>query len=155
MTEVTGRYNTAKIYSDTLEASAEGQIRTMCDQPFTVGSKIRIMPDVHAGKGCTIGTTMTIGDKVVPNLVGVDIGCGMETAKLKTKRPELPKLDSFIRQNIPSGMSVREKPHEGSILTSFDALKRSIPDAPRKASARWAEEITLSSLTATGTMCIW
>ncbi len=111
MIEVTGAYNTAKIYTDTLESSAKEQIRTLCDQPFAADSKIRIMPDVHAGKGCTIGTTMTIGDKVVPNLVGVDIGCGMETIKLKIKRLELQKLDSFIRQNIPSGREIREKPH--------------------------------------------
>lgn len=123
MTEVTGRYNTARIYTDTLEAAAEGQIRALCDQPFAAGSKIRIMPDVHAGKGCTIGTTMTIGDKVVPNLVGVDIGCGMETVKLKTKRPELPKLDSFIRQNIPCGMAIRERPHRSHGRIDIDALR--------------------------------
>lgn len=123
MIEVSGKYNTAKVYTDILEASAEGQIHAMCDQPFTAEAKIRIMPDVHAGKGCTIGTTMTIGDKVVPNLVGVDIGCGMETVKLKTKRPELPKLDSFIRQNIPSGMSVREKPHRSHGRIDLDGLR--------------------------------
>ncbi|MCI8332321.1 MAG: RtcB family protein [Clostridiales bacterium] len=123
MIEIKGTYNTAKIYTDTLEGSAEGQILTMCNQPFTKDSKIRIMPDVHAGKGCTIGTTMTIGDKVVPNLVGVDIGCGMETVKLKTKRPELPKLDSFIRQNIPSGMSVRESPHRSHGRIDLDELR--------------------------------
>ncbi len=111
MIEIEGTYSTAKIYTDTLASSAAGQIRTMCDQPFTAGSKIRIMPDVHAGKGCTIGTTMTIGDKVVPSLVGVDIGCGMETVKLKAKRLELPKLDNFIRQNIPCGRDIREKVH--------------------------------------------
>ena len=111
MIEITGTYNTAKVYTDTLEASAGEQIRILCDQPFAAGSKIRIMPDVHAGKGCTIGTTMTIGSKVVPNLVGADIGCGMETIKLKAKRLELPKLDSFIRQNIPCGREIREKPH--------------------------------------------
>jgi len=123
MIEIKGIYSTAKIYTDTLEGSAEGQILTMCNQPFTENSKIRIMPDVHTGKGCTIGTTMTIGDKVVPNLVGVDIGCGMETVKLKTKRAELPKLDSFIRQNIPSGMSVREKPHRSHGRIDIDELR--------------------------------
>ena len=99
MIEIEGTYNIAKIFTDTLASSAAGQIRQMCDQPFTAGSKIRIMPDVHAGKGCTIGTTMTISDKIVPGLVGVDIGCGMETVKLKAIRLELPRLDSFIRQN--------------------------------------------------------
>lgn len=113
MIEITGTYNTAKAYTNSLEDSAKGQIQILCNQLFVVGSKIRIMPDVHAGKGCTIGTTMTIGDKVVPNLVGVDIGCGMETVRLKEKRVELPKLDSFIRQNIPCGREVRERPHRG------------------------------------------
>ena len=69
------------------------------------------MPDVHAGKGCTIGTTMTITDKIVPNIVGVDIGCGMLTVKLKEKRINLPELDSFIRQTIPYGREVRERSH--------------------------------------------
>ena len=111
MIEIQGTYTTAKIYTDELEPSAEGQIKAMCEQSFTQGSKIRVMPDVHAGKGCTIGTTMTIGEYVVPNLVGVDIGCGMLTVQLKEKRIELPKLDSFIYQNIPHGRDVRERPH--------------------------------------------
>ena len=98
MIEIKGLYNTAKVYTDDLELSAESQIRAMCDQPFCVGSRIRIMPDVHAGKGCTIGTTMTITDMVVPNIVGVDIGCGMEVVKLKEKRVDLPALDSFIKK---------------------------------------------------------
>lgn len=111
MIEIKGQYGTAKIFTDTLEASAEGLIRTFCNQPYSAESKIRIMPDVHAGKGCTIGTTMTVKDKIVPNIVGVDIGCGMLTVKLKEKRVDLPKLDSFIRQNIPYGREVRERSH--------------------------------------------
>ena len=75
------------------------------------GQQIRIMPDVHAGAGCTIGTTMTITDKAVPNLVGVDIGCGMETVRLKEKYIEPQKLDKLIRAKIPSGFSIRSKPH--------------------------------------------
>jgi RNA-splicing ligase RtcB len=112
MIEIKGIYNTAIIYADTIESAAEGQIRKLVDQSFTAGSKIRIMPDVHAGAGCTIGTTMTITDKVVPNLVGVDIGCGMETIKLTNKRVDLPKLDSFIHKNIPAGMEVRSNNHK-------------------------------------------
>ena len=111
MIEIKGQYGTAKIFTDTLEASAEGLIRTFCNQPYSAESKIRIMPDVHAGKGCTIGTTMTVKDKIVPNIVGVDIGCGMLTVKLKEKRVDLPKLDSFIRQIIPYGREVRERSH--------------------------------------------
>lgn len=111
MIEITGKYNTALVYTDNLEPSAAGQIKAFCDMEYSCGSKIRIMPDVHAGKGCTIGTTMTVTDKIVPNIVGVDIGCGMLTVKLKEKRLELPKLDSFIRQNIPFGRNVRERAH--------------------------------------------
>ena len=111
MIEINGQYNTAKIFTDNLEPSAEGLIKAFCDQEHSAGSKIRIMPDVHAGKGCTIGTTMTITDKIVPNIVGVDIGCGMLTVKLKEKRINLPELDSFIRQTIPYGREVRERSH--------------------------------------------
>lgn len=106
-----GKYNTAKIFTDKVDDAAISQIITLCNQPMAKDSIIRIMPDVHAGAGCTIGTTMTITDKVVPNLVGVDIGCGMETVKLKETHIELQKLDKFIHQNIPSGFDVRKKPH--------------------------------------------
>ncbi|MBO5226838.1 MAG: RtcB family protein [Ruminococcus sp.] len=123
MIEITGKYNKAIIYADELEISAEGQIRKLLDQSFTVGSKIRIMPDVHAGAGCTIGTTMTIADKAVPNLVGVDIGCGMETIKLTNKRIDLPKLDSFIHKNIPAGMEVRSAPHKYIENTELELLR--------------------------------
>ena len=108
---VRGKYNEAKIYTDSVEPTAESQIKTLCDQAYMAGSRVRIMPDVHAGKGCTIGTTLTIGDYVVANLVGVDIGCGMLTVQLTEKRLDLPKLDSFIRENIPAGRMVRERPH--------------------------------------------
>lgn len=111
MIKVNGQYNTAVVYTDTLEASAEGLIKAFCDQPNSADSIIRIMPDVHAGKGCTIGTTMTIADTIVPNIVGVDIGCGMLTVKLKEKRINLPELDSFIKQSIPYGREVRERSH--------------------------------------------
>lgn len=123
MLEITGTYNKAKVFTDELDPSAEGQIRALCSQPFAGGSKIRIMPDVHAGKGCTIGTTMTIGKQVVPNLVGVDIGCGMETVQIKAKRLELPKLDSFIRQNIPSGREIRQQPHRSHENIDLSALR--------------------------------
>lgn len=108
---VTGKYNTAKVFTDVVEEEALTQIKTLCDQPFTQGAQIRIMPDVHAGAGCTIGTTMTISDTVVPNLVGVDIGCGMEVLKVKNKFIEVQKLDKLIRAAIPAGFSVRAKAH--------------------------------------------
>ena len=82
---IKGKYNTAKIFTDVIESVAIEQIQAMCDFAAFKGLKIRIMPDVHAGAGCTIGTTMTIKDKIAPNMVGVDIGCGMELALLKQK----------------------------------------------------------------------
>ncbi|MCL2812056.1 MAG: RtcB family protein [Clostridia bacterium] len=111
MIEIDGKYNTALVFTDELEEAARAQIQALCSQAFCEGSKIRIMPDVHAGAGCTIGTTMTIGDKVCPNLVGVDIGCGMETVRLAARRLELARLDKVIRERIPSGFSVRDTPH--------------------------------------------
>ncbi|WP_295076567.1 RtcB family protein [Ruminococcus sp.] len=111
MIELNGKYNTAKVFTDVIEQDAITQIIAFCSQPMSAGAQIRIMPDVHAGAGCTIGTTMTITDKVIPNLVGVDIGCGMETVRLKEKHIELQKLDKLIYEKIPSGFSIREKSH--------------------------------------------
>lgn len=122
MITIPGIYAAAKVYTDVIEPSAEGQIRALCDQQFAAGSKIRIMPDVHTGKGCTIGTTMTVGDFVVPNLVGVDIGCGMDVVRLSEKRINLPELDSFIRKNIPHGRDVRERPHRSHGRIDIDEL---------------------------------
>lgn len=110
--EIKGIYNVAKIFTNELEEVAEKQIKLLCDQEFVKNSKIRIMPDVHAGAGCTIGTTMTIGNKIVPNLVGVDIGCGMETIEITNKHIELQKLDKLIYEKIPSGYNIRENPHK-------------------------------------------
>jgi len=112
MLKLQGKYNTAKVFTDNVEPSAMGQIIELCNQEFAKDSVIRIMPDVHSGAGCTIGTTMTLTDKVVPNLVGVDIGCGVRVVRLKEKKVELPKLDSVIRKCIPSGFSIREKEHK-------------------------------------------
>lgn len=111
MLELNGKFNSAKVYTDIIDSSAVAQIIELCNQPMSAGSQIRIMPDVHAGAGCTIGTTMNITDKVVPNLVGVDIGCGMETVKLKEKHIELQKLDKLIYAKIPSGFDIRDKAH--------------------------------------------
>ncbi len=123
---IEGKYNTAKVFTDIIEEGAASQIQTLCNQEFVKGSKIRIMPDVHAGVGCTIGTTMIIKDKVVPNLVGVDIGCGMETILIKNKQLDLQKLDELIYQRIPSGFSIRRTPHhynEKIDLTKLRCLK--------------------------------
>lgn len=107
MFEIKGKVNTAVCYATVVEETAIEQIRRMCDYEFTKGSRIRIMPDVHAGKGCTIGTTMTIVDKAVPNIVGVDIGCGMYTVALGMDDIDFAKLDEAAHY-IPSGMHIWE-----------------------------------------------
>lgn len=122
MLEIEGKYNIAKVYTNILEDGAASQIEILCNQVFVKQSKIRIMPDVHAGAGCTIGTTMTITDKVVPNLVGVDIGCGMETIRISNKRLELQKLDRLIYKHIPSGFGIRKKPHPYNELIDLTKL---------------------------------
>lgn len=111
MIELQGKYNTAKIFTDVVDEASIAQVIELCNQEFAAGSRIRMMPDIHAGAGCTVGTTMTVSDRIVPNLVGVDIGCGMYTLKLKEKNIELQKLDKVIREKIPSGFGVRSKPH--------------------------------------------
>lgn len=112
MKEVNGKYNSALVFTDNVEQKALDQIELLCSQEFVQGNKIRIMPDVHSGAGCTIGTTMTITDKIIPNLVGVDIGCGMETIKIKDKHIEVQKLDKLIYEKIPSGFNIRDKAHK-------------------------------------------
>lgn len=117
MIEVNGKYNTAKVFTGELEESARVQIERLCNQSYSAGSKIRMMPDVHAGAGCTIGTTMTISDKICPNLVGVDIGCGMETLVIKADSSVSEKfdpatLDKIIRKNIPFGREIRKREHK-------------------------------------------
>lgn len=111
MIELSGKYSSAKVFTDVIEPDAISQIITLCSQELSKDSKIRIMPDVHSGTGCTIGTTVTITDKAVPNMVGVDIGCGMETVKIKEKHIELQKLDKLIYEKIPSGFGIRNTPH--------------------------------------------
>lgn len=111
MIQIKGKYNEAKIFTDIVDSTSIAQVQELCNQEFTAGSRIRLMPDIHAGAGCTIGTTMTIADKVVPNLVGVDIGCGMETTRIREDHIELQKLDKLIYEKIPSGFSIRNKAH--------------------------------------------
>ena len=123
MIEIQGQYNTAKVFTDIIDNVAKEQIKTLCNQAFAENSQIRIMPDVHAGIGCTIGTTMTIKDKIVTNLVGVDIGCGMSTYTLKEKDIDLQKLDKFIHSNIQAGMAVRKTQHEYIKNIDLDNLR--------------------------------
>lgn len=111
MLELHGKYNTAKVFTDVVDEASIAQVIQLCNQEFVQGSRIRLMPDIHAGAGCTVGTTMTISDKVVPNLVGVDIGCGMETVLLREHHVELQKLDKIIYKTIPSGFAIRDQAH--------------------------------------------
>lgn len=111
MMEIKGKVNTALCYAKVIEEEAVEQIRRMCDYEFTEGSRIRIMPDVHAGKGCTIGTTMTVTGKAVPNIVGVDIGCGMYTVNLGKGEIDFEKLDEAAHF-VPSGKNVWEGKQE-------------------------------------------
>lgn len=108
MFEIKGKHNEAKVFTDHLEDGAIGQIMTLCNQPHVEGSKIRIMPDAHQGAGSTIGTTMTLQDTVVPNLVGVDIGCGLSVAivKINPEDVSFDQVDDAIRNFIPSGFSI-------------------------------------------------
>lgn len=108
---IEGKYTSAKVFTDNCDANAQSQILTLCNQKCMDNIPIRIMPDVHAGTGCTIGTTFPIKDKIIPNLVGVDISCGMLTVKLKDKKIDLQKLDKLISQYIPSGFNKRTLKH--------------------------------------------
>lgn len=123
--ELKGKYNTAKVFTDDIDKETISQIILLLNQEFVSGEKIRIMPDCHAGTGCVIGTAMTITDKVVPNLVGVDIGCGMMAWKLKTHDIDLDKLDAVINEFIPSGFNIHDRaitkcPNLKNLMASYD-----------------------------------
>ena len=129
MFEIKGKINTAVCYATVIEDAAIEQIRRMCDSSLTEGARVRIMPDVHSGKGCTIGTTMTVTDRVCPNIVGVDIGCGMYTMKLREKELDFEILDAAAHY-IPSGTKVWEGRSERFDLTALKCF-RSLKDTRR------------------------
>ena len=125
MLEIRGKVTTAVCYAKVIGDNAVEQIRTMCDYDLTAGCRVRIMPDVHAGTGCTIGTTMTVLDKVCPNIVGVDIGCGMYTVRLAERELDFGRIDEAVH-TIPSGMNVRDEKYEAFDLEGlrcFTALR--------------------------------
>lgn len=127
MREIIGKYTNAKIFvTDNAENGigdyALAQIQQLCDNQVAEGSRIRVMPDVHPGKACTIGMTMTVCDKIMPNIVGVDIGCGMRLAQIKEKKIEFQKLDSVIRENIPSGFNIRGNAHRYGEMIDLSKL---------------------------------
>lgn len=123
MKEVKGKYGTAKIFTDLVEDSAIDQVKTLMSQEFVNGCRVRMMPDIHSGKGCSIGTTMEVKDKICPQIVGVDIGCGMHTTVISsTIFPDFEKLDRVIREHIPSGFNIRKEPHHHIRNTRLDEL---------------------------------
>ena len=129
MIEIKGKFNTALVYATTVEEVALEQIQAVCDTQAFEHCKIRIMPDVHAGKGCTIGTTMTITDKIVPSMVGVDIGCGMYTVYLGKVDIDFVKLDKIVH-TIPCGRNVWEGRVEKFDLTQLRCF-RNLRDTKR------------------------
>ncbi|HCA21517.1 MAG TPA: RNA-splicing ligase RtcB, partial [Lachnospiraceae bacterium] len=117
MITIFGKYTNAIVYTVenelyALDDYARKQLQMICNHPSVEGSKVRVMPDVHPGKVGTIGLTMTVGDSILPSLVGVDIGCGMTMARVKTKGLQFRQLDSVIRENVPVGPRIREKEHK-------------------------------------------
>lgn len=104
-----------KIFTENIDDIALKQINELLKQEAFKNSKVRIMPDVHAGKGCVIGFTGNLGDKVITNIVGVDIGCGLYCANLGKIDIDYEKLDNFINENIPSGMDINDK-----VVVDFD-----------------------------------
>ena len=129
METIKGKITTAISYAKTIEIEAREQIRRMCSYEFTRDSKVRIMPDVHAGAGCTIGTTMTVVDKAVPNVVGVDIGCGMYTVKLADRDIDFALLDEAAHF-IPSGRKTWDVRQVHFELTDLECY-RYLDNAPR------------------------
>lgn len=123
MIEIKGKYNSAKVFTDNIEQVAIDQLTELMNYPFVEGSQIRIMPDVHSGKGCVIGTTMTLKDKVCPNLVGCDIGCGMLAIKLKERSIDYAKVDDVIRKYVPSGINVNDCEKKDRTLLKVEELR--------------------------------
>ena len=123
MIEIQGRFNRAKVFADTLDEKARGQLSRVCDAEHFSQCKIRVMPDVHAGVGCVIGFTMALKDKVVPNMVGVDIGCGMYLCQLQEKEIDYAMLDFAIRSKVPSGNTNHKKPIEEAERFNFENLR--------------------------------
>ncbi len=109
MNIIKGEYNSAIVYTDIIEDSAAEQLKTLCSLEFSKGCKIRVMPDVHAGAGCVIGFTADLGERVIPNIVGVDIGCGMLTVELGKRDINFVTLDDVVRKFVPCGMEVHEE----------------------------------------------
>ena len=128
METIKGAYTSAHIYTTNnnetaIDQYAMAQLQMICDHESSKGCCIRVMPDVHPGKVGTIGLTMTIGERIIPNLIGIDIGCGMTVAQIKGKKNEYQKLDTVIRDSVPSGFNNRSKAHRFADEFDFNALR--------------------------------
>ncbi len=119
---VKGIYAVAKIFTDDVEDYAEAQVKIICDNEVAAESIICMMPDIHPGRFAPIGLSMTVSDKVIPQLLGVDIGCGMTCVKLNRNNVEFQRLDKVIRENIPSGFAIRKEPHHMAGEFSYEEL---------------------------------
>lgn len=119
---VKGIYAEAKVFTDDMEEYAEAQVKMICDTEIAKDSTICMMPDIHPGKVSPIGLSMTVTDKIIPQLLGVDIGCGMTCVKLNKNKAEFQKLDRVIRENVPSGFTIRKEPHYMASEFSYDGL---------------------------------
>ena len=123
MKTIKGVYTEAKIFTDDVEEYAKAQVKMICDNEVAEGSKICMMPDIHPGKIAPIGLSMTVTDKVIPQLLGVDRGCGMTCVKLNKNHAEFQKLDRVIRENVPSGFAIRKEPHHMAEEFSYEKLR--------------------------------
>ena len=123
MIKIKEKYAEADVYVNMLDSGSEGLIKALCGSVVAEGCKIRIMPDVHPGKGSVVGMTMTLNGKAVPGLIGPDIGCGMEVIRIKAKRLDLQKLDKLVWSKIPSGMNIRTSPHRFADMTELEKLR--------------------------------
>lgn len=120
---ITGKYTEAKVYtSGELESYARAQLQMLCDNECLAGSRIRVMPDVHPGKVGTIGLTMTVGERLMPFLTGIDIGCGVTMACICKGKREWDRLDSVIKSGVPAGFSSQHKPHAKAADFDFSRL---------------------------------
>lgn len=122
MKTVSGIYVEAKIFTDDVEPYAEAQVKMICENEIAAGSTICLMPDIHPGKTAPIGLSMTVTDKIIPQLLGVDIGCGMTCVKLNKNNAEFQKLDRVIREKVPSGFTIRKEPHYMAEEFSYEEL---------------------------------
>ena len=123
MLTISSQISTAHIYAASIDAAADGFLRALCASPAAESSRIRVMPDVHGGKGSIVGLTMTVTDRIIPGIVGVDIGCGLLAVHFATKRIDFQRLDKLIRERIPSGRTVRTSPHRFADRIDLDRFQ--------------------------------